>query len=88
MRDGRNGRRDGVDAAALTMAAHRSRLWQRCVLDEAVVGLPWRIAHQMLDTVTGVHARRDASGDNALTMIAATVDSAAALVDLLHTTIT
>ena len=50
-----------------------------------MVGLPWRIAHQMLDAATGVHARQAASGNHTLTMIAATVDSAATLVDLLHT---
>jgi len=47
----------------------------------------------MLESATGVHARKASSGDKALQMIAATVDSApcllntvvAALVDLLHT---
>ena len=84
---------EAMHAAALAMSAHRSALWQRGVPDEAVVGLPCRIAYQMLEAATGVHARKASSGDRALRMIAATVDSApcllgtvvAALVDLLHT---
>ena len=75
------------------MSEHKSRLWRRGVVDEAVVGLPCRIAYQMLESSTGVMARKASSGDAALQMIAATVDSApcllntvvAALVDLLHT---
>jgi len=79
--------------AAITMSTHKSKLWKRSVPDEAVVGLPCRIAYQMLESATGVHARKASSGEMALQMIAATVDSApcllntvvAALVDLLHT---
>ncbi|KAL9181578.1 LOW QUALITY PROTEIN: hypothetical protein ACHAXT_010383 [Thalassiosira profunda] len=80
--------------AAATMSACRSRLWKRGVPDEGVVGLPCRIAYQMLESATGGAAGRKASGgDRALEIIAATVDGApcllstvvAALVDLLHT---
>ena len=78
--------------AAQAMGKHRSTLWKRGVPDEAVVGLPCRIAYQMLESATGVVARKAASADAALGMIAATVDSAnsllgtvvAALMDLLH----
>ncbi len=78
--------------AAQAMGKHRSTLWQRGVPDETVVGLPCRIAYQMLESATGVVARKAASADAALGMIAATVDSAncllgtvvAALMDLLH----
>lgn len=79
--------------ASITMSTQKSKLWKRSVPDEAVVGLPCRIAYQMLESATGVLARKASSGDQALKMIAATVDSApcllntvvAALVDLLHT---
>ena len=79
--------------ASQAMSAHQSRLWKRSVPDEAVVGLPCRIAYQMLESATGVIARKASNGDAALKMIAATVNSApcllntvvAALVDLLHT---
>mmetsp|Transcript_7744 Transcript_7744/g.13486 ORF Transcript_7744/g.13486 Transcript_7744/m.13486 type:complete len:1395 (-) Transcript_7744:164-4348(-) len=79
--------------AAITMSSQKSKLWKRSVPDEAVVGLPCRIAYQILEAATGVHARKASSGDKALQMIAATVDSApcllntvvSALVDLLHT---
>lgn len=84
---------EAMHHASLAMSEHKSRLWRRGVVDEAVVGLPCRIAYQMLESSTGVMARKASSGDAALQMIAATVDSApcllntvvAALVDLLHT---
>jgi condensin complex subunit 1 len=84
---------EAMHHASMAMAEHKSRLWRRGVVDEAVVGLPCRIAYQMLESSTGVIARKASSGDAALQMIAATVDSApcllntvvAALVDLLHT---
>ena len=84
---------EAMHVASITMATHKSKLWKRSVPDEAVVGLPCRIAYQMLESATGVLARRAASGDQALKTIAATVDSApcllntvvSALVDLLHT---
>lgn len=84
---------EAMHFAAITMCEQKSRLWKRSVPDEAVVGLPCRIAYQMLESATGVVARKASSGDEALEMIAATVDSApcllntvvAALVDLLHT---
>lgn len=84
---------EAMHHAAMSMSEHKSRLWRRGVVDEAVVGLPCRIAYQMLESSTGVIARKASSGDAALQMIAATVDSApcllstvvAALVDLLHT---
>jgi len=84
---------EAMHHASLAMSEHKSRLWRRGVVDEAIVGLPCRIAYQMLESSTGVIARKASSGDAALQMIAATVDSApcllntvvAALVDLLHT---
>lgn len=83
---------DAMLVAARTMGKHRSTLWQRGVPDDAVVGLPCRIAYQMLELATGVVARKAASADAAMGMIVATVDSAtsllgtvvAALMDLLH----
>eukprot|EP00578_Thalassiosira_sp_NH16_P013282 CAMPEP_0181126046 /NCGR_PEP_ID=MMETSP1071-20121207/27397_1 /TAXON_ID=35127 /ORGANISM="Thalassiosira sp., Strain NH16" /LENGTH=1435 /DNA_ID=CAMNT_0023211575 /DNA_START=62 /DNA_END=4367 /DNA_ORIENTATION=+ len=84
---------EAMHAASLSMSLHRSNLWKRSVPDESVVGLPCRIAYQMLESATGAQARKASSGSLALSMIAATVDSAqcllgtvvAALVDLLHT---
>jgi condensin complex subunit 1 len=78
--------------AAQAMANNRKKLWRRGVADEAVVILPCRIAFQMLETATGVVARKTASADAAMSMIAATVDSTegltstvvAALMDLMH----
>ena len=78
--------------AAEKMSENRSRLWRRGVPDESVVVLPCRIAYQMLESATGVIARKAASGDEAIAMIAATVDSSeslmgtiiAALMDMMH----
>lgn len=79
--------------AAQTMAECRKLLWQRGVPDEATVGLPCRIAYPMLEAATGVVARKNACGDQALQMIAITSDSnaesllntvTAALMDLMH----
>ncbi|KAL3912278.1 MAG: hypothetical protein SGILL_006945, partial [Bacillariaceae sp.] len=79
-------------SAAQSMSQNRFKLWKRGVADESVVILPCRIAYQMLESATGVIARKAASGDAALAMIAATVDSSesilgtilAALMDLMH----
>eukprot|EP00934_Nitzschia_sp_Nitz4_P007522 Nitzschia sp. Nitz4//scaffold11_size288233//220686//224851//NITZ4_000804-RA/size288233-snap-gene-0.58-mRNA-1//-1//CDS//3329534164//7512//frame0 len=78
--------------AALSMSRNRSMLWKRGVPLEAVVILPCRIAYIMLESASGVIARKAASGDEALGMIAATVDGSenlmgtvlAALMDMLH----
>ncbi|CAJ1944395.1 unnamed protein product [Cylindrotheca closterium] len=78
--------------AAQKMSENRNRLWRRGVPDESVVVLPCRIAYQMLESATGVIARKAASGDEAIAMIAATVDSCesllgtiiAALMDMMH----
>jgi condensin complex subunit 1 len=83
---------DAMLAAAQAMAKHRTVFWQRGVPDESVVVLPCRIAYQMLERATGVLARKAACAEQALGMIACTVDSAdcllstvtAALMDLLH----
>ena len=83
---------DAMLVAAKSMGKNRSRLWKRGVGDESVVVLPCRIAYQMLESASGVIARKAASGDTALGMIAATVDSSdsvmgtvvAALMDLMH----
>ena len=74
------------------MAENNSILWKRGVPDDNVIGLPCRIAYLMLENATGVVARKLASGDIAMKMIAITIDSVdsmmttivAALVDLLH----
>lgn len=78
--------------AAKAMGKNRNKLWKRGVADDTVVGLPCRISYQMLESATGVIARKAASGDAAIAMIATTVDSCdsllgtivAALVDMLH----
>jgi len=84
---------DAMLRAAQSMSQNRNKLWKRGVADESVVVLPCRIAYQMLESATGVLARKAASGDAALGMIAATVDSSevslmgtilAALMDMLH----
>jgi len=83
---------DAMLTAAKSMGRHRSILWKRGVADESVVILPCRIAYQMLESATGIIARKAASGDAALAMIAATVDACpnligttlAALMDLMH----
>jgi condensin complex subunit 1 len=84
---------DAMLLAAQSMSQNRHKLWKRGVADESIVVLPCRIAYQMLESATGVLARKAASGDAALGMIAATVDSSevslmgtilAALMDLLH----
>ena len=77
--------------AAKRMGENRFKLWKRGVADESVVLLACRIAYQMLESASGVIARKAASGDAALGMIAATVDSSdsmmgtiiAALMDLI-----
>jgi len=83
---------DAMMAAAKSMAKNRAKLWRRGVPDEAVVILPCRIAFQMLESATGVAARKNANADAAMAMISATVDSTdtvmstivAALMDLMH----
>jgi len=83
---------DAMLAACTSMCQHRSHLWQRGVPEESMAILPCRIAYQMLESATGVTARKAACGDQALEMIQATVDTSesmqstvvAALVDLLH----
>lgn len=83
---------DAMLVAAQSMAKNRFKLWKRGVVDETVVFLPCRIAYQMLESASGVLARKAASGDAALAMIAATVDSCdnlmgtilAALMDMMH----
>jgi condensin complex subunit 1 len=79
-------------SAAQSMSQNRFKLWKRGVADESVVILPCRIAYQMLESASGVLARKAASGDAAVAMIAATVDSGeslmgtilAALMDMMH----
>ena len=83
---------DAMLIAAKSMGENRFKLWKRGVAEETVVILPCRIAYQMLESASGVIARKLASGDAALGMIAATVDSSdsmmgtiiAALMDLMH----
>lgn len=78
--------------AANAMAEHKSNLWKRGVPDENVISLPCRIAYQKLENSSGVIARKQASADMAMQMIASTVDSTdcnlntvvSALVDMLH----
>jgi condensin complex subunit 1 len=78
--------------AAQAMADHRVQLWQRGVPDEAVVILPCRIAYPMLEQATGVMARKAVCGDQAIKMIAVSLQQTeqllstvtAALMDLMH----
>jgi condensin complex subunit 1 len=78
--------------AAKSMGKNRNKLWKRGVPDETVVVLPCRIAYQMLESATGILARKASSADIAMGVIAATVDSCdalmgtvlAALMDMLH----
>lgn len=84
---------DAMLQAAEWMSKHKATLWQRGVADEAVLVLPCRIAYSLLEAATGVVARKQACGDQALHMIAVSVhqDDAsllntvtAALMDLMH----
>ena len=83
---------DALLVAAQSMADHRAILWPRGVPDQAVVGLPCRIAGALLETATGVTARRHACGDQALQLLAVSLDGdpsllntvTAALMDLMH----
>ena len=79
-------------AAARSMSQNRFKLWKRGVADESIVALPCRIAYQMLELASGVIARKAASADLAMAIIAATVDSCeslmstvlTALMDMMH----
>lgn len=83
---------DAMLTAAKSMGKNRFTLWKRGVADDSVVVLPCRIAYQMLESASGIIARKAASGDAALAIIAATADSCdsllgtiiAALMDLMH----
>lgn len=83
---------DAMLQAAETAALRRPVLWKRGVPDEAVVVLPCRIAYPMLEAATGVIARKNACGDQAVRMIAVTTQATdsllstvtAALMDLMH----
>ena len=83
---------DAMLTAAKSMGENRFTLWKRGVADDSVVVLPCRIAYQMLESASGIIARKAASGDTALAIIAATADSCdsllgtiiAALMDLMH----
>jgi len=66
---------DCMMVATKAMAKNRAKLWQRSVPDEAVVILPCRIAFQILESATGVVARKACSADAAMAMIACTVGS-------------
>lgn len=78
--------------AAVSMRDFRTTLWQRGVADEAVALLPTRIAYPLLEKATGVVNRSAMCGDQALLMLAATINSTesalstitAALMDLMH----
>lgn len=83
---------EAMCAAARAMANNKAKLWKRSVPDEAVVVLPCRIAFQMLESASGVVARKASSADLAMEMIASAADSTdgvlstivAALMDLMH----
>jgi len=83
---------EAMSSACIAMCEHKSHLWQRGVGDEAVIMLPCRIAYQMLESATGLKARKAVCGDIALKMLAITIDSfnnmlsqiVVALIDLLH----
>lgn len=83
---------DAMMVAAKAMSKNRAILWRRGVPDEAVVIIPCRIAFQMIESATGVAARKSVNAAAAMAMISATVDSTegvmstvvAALMDLMH----
>ncbi|CAB9508762.1 Condensin complex subunit 1 [Seminavis robusta] len=84
---------DAMVVAAKAMASNKAKLWRRGVVDESVVILPARIGFQMLESATGVVARKACSADTAMEMIAATTEYSdegalgtvvAALMDLMH----
>lgn len=83
---------DAMLQVSQAMACNKHKLWKRGVPEETVVVLPCRIAYQMLEGATGVIARKAASADAAMAMIAHTLDSCeallgtilAALMDMLH----
>lgn len=88
-------RKETVDAmltAAETMASRRASMWTRGVPDEAVLMLPCRIAYPMLEAATGVIARRQSCGDEAIRILSVTVESSesqlstvtAAIMDMMH----
>jgi len=78
--------------AAHAMGVYKSKLWKRGVPDENVIGLPCRIAYQMLENSSGIVARKASSADLALKIIAITVQTSdclmstivSALLDLMH----
>jgi len=79
-------------AASHAMAMYKFNLWKRGVPDENIISIPCRIAYQMLENSTGAIARKLASGDIAMQIIASTLDSTdcllntvvSALVDMMH----
>lgn len=83
---------DAMLQAAQSAAHCRAVLWKRGVPDEAVVVIPCRIAYPMLEAATGVLARKNCCGDQAIRMIAITTQATdsllstvtAALMDLMH----
>jgi condensin complex subunit 1 len=78
--------------ASHVMSHSMSNLWKRGVPDENVISLPCRIAYQMLENSSGAIARKLASADMAMEMIAYTLNSTdcilntvvSALIDMLH----
>ena len=78
--------------ASHVMSHSKSNLWKRGVPDENVISLPCRIAYQMLENSSGAIARKLASADMAMEMIAYTLNSTdcilntvvSALIDMLH----
>ena len=65
-----------MQRASITMATQTLNLWKHSVPDEALLGLPCCIAYQMIESATGVHAKKASNGDDSLHTIAATVNSA------------
>jgi len=103
----KNGRHEMADTAearilcaeamlevAVALHEHTSSLWKLGVANEDVIGLPCRVAYQMIENSINVTSRRAASGDVALKILAVSLDSPAAsilmntivgaLIDLMH----
>lgn len=103
----KNGRHEIADAAearilcaeamlevAVALHEYTSTLWKLGVANEDVIGLPCRVAYQMIENSINVTSRRAASGDVAIKILAVSLDSPAAsilmntivgaLVDLMH----
>jgi condensin complex subunit 1 len=66
---------DSMAEACQAMIRYRNVLWQRGVVDEAVVLLPAKVAYRMLEKCRIVTARKLYCGDQALRILATVLDA-------------